>query len=194
MPTAICDTRRDTEQSYVLVNVSDPVENIIDPETLTYTYDHRGRARGLLYQRERAYAVCAAYKFQDWLTALAARDGIPLDMCLGSDESPGTIIILRLYVECFLTAAATWPELFADQEVEDSDDEPDYWTPRTADEANAEGLAIVRKGKSRRPVPTLPGCHGHDANGAKCQELRFYGSKFCPRCETAERARLRAAE
>jgi hypothetical protein len=95
-------------------------------------------------------------------------------------------------VEVFLIAAATWPELFAEQEVEDAEDEAEYWTPRTVGEANAEGLAVVRKGKPRRPVPTLPGCHGADANGAPCQELRFYGAKFCPACERAERSRMRA--
>jgi hypothetical protein len=164
------------EPSYVVIHASERELPPPDPATLP---------RDLLFQRERAYAICMAYKFEEWLVLLAARDRVPLDDCLS------TIGILTIYVEAFLVAAATWPRLFAEQ-LEAEDDAADLWAPRTVADAHESGLTVVRKMRGRKPVPTLPGCHGSEPNGAPCQALREYGHKFCPVCERAELARIRA--
>jgi hypothetical protein len=180
MPTATAPKRRkcqprpqDQRPAYVLVEGTPPPVVIPDPATLP---------KDLLYQRERAYAICMAYKFEEWLVLLAARDRVPLDDCLG------TIGILTLYVEAFLVAAATWPKLYA---VEEEGESEEPWEPAGGLAADRLSVHPVPPKRERLPRPTLPGCHALGSDGTPCQELRRYGERFCPCHMRDERRRLR---
>lgn len=168
---------RDECPPYVLVNTS-TAEPPAPPDLNTKT------GRSLIPAREYAYALAYAAKFERWLILRVAAWLIPMDDVLRQVE------LLCLFVEVSLIAAITFPELRQVVEIEEEDDP--YWTPRTSEDAEECGLSIERRrpGKTRRG--TLPGCQGLDDKGAACLELREYGNRFCPKCEAAERRRIRA--
>jgi hypothetical protein len=152
--------------------------------------------RDLKHQWERAHAMCVADRFGRWLLFHVAEHGIPLDGCLTA------VTLLPVYVEVYLLAAVTWPELFADwrpgvdSEQEDeagvADDRGWAGAPRNVDEASATGLTVgPRPRPERLPPPTLPGCQWSDDSGLPCIHLRRYGERFCPGHMEAERQRLR---
>lgn len=134
----------------------------------------------LLYNRERAYALEAAERFERWLLTHVAEQRIPMDLVIRQ------VTILTWYVRYFLLARVEWPELYL---LPDADE---HWMPATEAEAIAVGLSIDRP--RRRPKPTaamLPGCKGM---GGACLNLRQYGERFCPGCRRVELERLRAQE
>lgn len=158
-----------------------------DPETMTLRWDRKGRARDTQYQREKLYGWAMSRRFFDWLVLYTAYCRVPLDEVLLNLEG------LAACLEIHLVAIATWPHLYPPPLDAEEEDEPDaIHVPRTEWEARSAGLTVSRKRPTRKCVPTLPGCHGADANGAQCQRLREFGRKFCPACEKVERARMRA--
>lgn len=138
------------------------------------------RVHNLRYRREWLYAQTLQSRFWYWLRDLALDHHIPLDNCLTCIDN------LTLYVEAFLVAAVTYPDLaereWADifQPAPDDDAAPvaAYWTPRT--EAEAAGMGLTVKPRRRRKRPTLPGCHGAAPDGTPCLALRHFGHKYCP--------------
>lgn len=87
--------------------------------------------------------------------------------------------VLPAWMECEWLARITWPELYEDR--------PDVVPPRTAADALAHGLSIVRprRRRGRLRTPTLPGCKGGflAGQGHDCPNLRVTGHEFCPECE-----------
>lgn len=143
----------------------------------------------VIFNREVAFARAMAWRFDHWLTQHVADCRIPLDAVL----TPVTL--LSCFVECVLVSRATWPELAPKREEEEYI-HPAY-QPRDEADAAELGLYPVRNRKGKKIKATdasfcLPGCAGKDADGADCRKLRAYGQRFCPGCETAMRARIRA--
>lgn len=162
------------------------VEKLPDP------IDPQCISTDLIYRREVHHAAAMAARCQRWLAERFAAGRVP------ADEVARLILVVSLYVECWLLAPIAWPELFpADPEAEDPDeDEPPVesyceLTVRDGD-AFVHGLTIRRR-PMRRPKtrPTMPGCAG---NAGLCTNLRAFGERFCPVCRRSEKARIKALQ
>lgn len=171
-----------------------PTGNVSPPEHSGFIFDpadlaplpgspRPDRQHDLVYQREKCYAIFTGYRFEQWLIQLAAEQRVPLDDCLRC------VTLLTCYVEAFMLAAATWPDLYALAEPPQIDSVG--WTEGDAAEM---GLSVQAPPRRReRPAPALVGCHGTDGTGSACLNLRRYGEKFCPACRSKELEKMRQA-
>jgi hypothetical protein len=137
----------------------------------------------LLYSRERTACLIVADDFASAIAGALHLDGVPLDDVMPEVE------LLRAYVETFLVAFVTWPELCPPLPIL----EKEATTP-TEEYAIACGLSIVPPPKKRiRTAANLPGCQWPNANHEPCRLLRRYGAKFCPDHERLVRQCMRRA-